>query len=467
LATLERDGGEWVYDEGSGRLYHGEDEITVDLFNDVNQSQVPVFHTIFKDDLRVLTNIKKEDGTYAVGTTADPEIFKQVKSGETFTKNGVKILGQSYTVCYEPIYNGTEFWGMMFTGVSQSMVISEAMRLILAIAISMAVALIAIVIISGRLLKRLSDRLIKEIDGSRGQLIDFSDSIQEISGKTAVETADITTAMNSVAAGATAQAAATQEAMTATEDFTRSLDAVNEQIRESGEYLKKINNYALDSEDAMVQLNKKLEDNNAIVESISRDIEEGVKNTMNAKSIVKTIDNLAFQINLLALNASVEAAHAGELGLGFAVVAEEIKNLAANSARSAAETADIIGEIVDTMQKTKDSNDALVAGNDEQIKKAEVVVEKMDAMKAGVREIEEKLDNISEKSASIQVVKGELVKVVQSLSSTAQENAAVSEEVCASAETVGADVDKLSKRLSEINDICNKMEEVVDFYGRE
>ncbi|SFB29106.1 Methyl-accepting chemotaxis protein [Acetitomaculum ruminis DSM 5522] len=466
LETIEKSEGKWKYDEKTARLYHGDDEITVELFDTVNNSEVPVFHTIFKDDLRVLTNIKKEDGSYATGTTADATIYATLKKGETYTQNGVKILGSSYTVCYEPIYNGDEFWGMAFTGVSQSTVTSETMKLLAAILISMFLSLLVIIIISNKVLKNLANKLIREIENGQDQLVDFSKRIKQISNRTTEETKEIAKAMNSVAQGATGQAAATQEAMSSTDEFTSSLDAVNEEIHNSRTSLSKITECAKGSTRAMVELNQSISDNNEIVEHISQDIEQGVKNTDNAQSIVKTIDDLAFQINLLALNASVEAAHAGAYGKGFAVVADEIKNLAENSAQSVAQTGNIITEIVETMKKIKESNDSFVESNLEQTKKAKAVVDAMNAMRDSVNDIEEKLNNINDKSDSIQTVKSELVKVVHALSRTAQDNAAASEEVCSSAETVGKDVADMERRLEEINDICDNLGGVIDFFGR-
>jgi len=89
-----------------------------------------------------------------------------------------------------------------------------------------------------------------------------------------------------------------------------------------------------------------IEEVNVSVMELTKSMKEITDSSKQTQNIIKNIDGIAFQTNLLALNAAVEAARAGEAGAGFAVVAEEVRNLAMRTAESARTTSDLIEDIV-------------------------------------------------------------------------------------------------------------------------
>lgn len=262
-------------------------------------------------------------------------------------------------------------------------------------------------------------------------LNDIVGSIIEATSQVSSGSEQVSSAAQSLSQGATEQAASLEE-------ITSSMHEMGSQTSTNAENASQANQLAGEAAKAAKNGQEKMNKMSISMEQINA-------NSEKTQKVVKTIDDIAFQTNLLALNAAVEAARAGVHGKGFAVVAEEVRNLAARSAKAAAETSELIEmsnkEIQGGVEISKQTGEALTEISENVSKTNDLVGEIAAAS--------------NEQAQGIKQVNQGLSQVDQ----VTQQNTANAEETASSSEEMSSQANMLQQLVGKFK-LKNKKETV-------
>ena len=245
----------------------------------------------------------------------------------------------------------------------------------------------------------------------------------------------IVAAARQVSVGAEQVAAASNELVSGSLHQTATIQSLTTQVSDLTQRIEKTAGDAQNANDSSHMAKEMLEDGMRSMDELVEAVQEIEQNANEIFKILKAIDDIAFQTNILSLNAAVEAARAGTAGKGFAVVADEVRNLAAKSAESAKSSAALIHRSVEATHR----GTALAAQTAQVLQK----------VMTGAGEVAEHIDHISEEAQrqaqSIQEINTHIAQisdVVQSSSSASEQSAATAEELSGQAELMNKLVGK-------------------------
>lgn len=240
-------------------------------------------------------------------------------------------------------------------------------------------------------------------------------SIQQVGQQIATGAAQVSDTSQSLSQGATIQASSLEEVSSSIAELSSQTQSNADSAAQANSLAEQVKVSAENGNKHMVTMTQSMQEIREAGQSISR--------------IIKAIDEIAFQTNLLALNAAVEAARAGVHGKGFAVVAEEVRNLAARSAKAARETAELIESSVEKTEKGA----AIADKNAESLKEVVAGVGKVSAFLA---EIAVASREQAEGIHQINLGLGQMDNVTQQNTASAEESAAAAEVLSGQAQAL-------------------------------
>ena len=233
-------------------------------------------------------------------------------------------------------------------------------------------------------------------------------NIREASMQVTTGSSQVASASHSLAAGSTEQASALEQVSAA-------IDEIAQRTKDNAQEVNVANNLVIEAKEGIVKGNYQMQEMMIAMDDIN-------KSSVDISKIIKVIDDIAFQTNILALNAAVEAARAGSYGKGFAVVAEEVRNLAAKSAKAASETAELIENSISRVEKG-----SIIAA--ETGAALSEIVDNIDRIVDIISKIAVASNEQATAITQIDMALGQVSEVVQSNSATSEQCAAASEEL--------------------------------------
>ncbi len=306
--------------------------------------------------------------------------------------------------------------------------------------------------------------IVGKIRNSSDTMSANSYELNDTSSQTLAANNEISKAVEDVAEGSTGMAASISkinenllEMSNETKDINASVDEIKNQTVAVQDSSKIMNDKIKSMQDSSHKMDEG-------ISAISKRIETVNTTVDKVSNIVSVIEEISSETNLLSLNASIEAARAGDAGKGFAVVAQEIRVLSDNTNTELENIKQIISSLVEECRYCVQASGTIVEDNAKQKEEIKAVLDEFGSLDEQIQKTAEKADEIEELVTAMIELNDDITKSSNSLTDVSAANAAATEEMNANIEELNAMMHGVSEMAGHMNNESDGLKEALSFF---
>lgn len=306
--------------------------------------------------------------------------------------------------------------------------------------------------------------IVGKIRNSSDTMSSNSYELNDTSSQTLAANNEISKAVEDVAEGSTGMAASISkinenllEMSNETKDINASVDEIKNQTVAVQDSSKIMNDKIKSMQDSSHKMDEG-------ISAISKRIETVNTTVDKVSNIVSVIEEISSETNLLSLNASIEAARAGDAGKGFAVVAQEIRVLSDNTNTELENIKQIISSLVEECRYCVQASGTIVEDNAKQKEEIKAVLDEFGSLDEQIQKTAEKADEIEELVTAMIELNDDITKSSNSLTDVSAANAAATEEMNANIEELNAMMHGVSEMAEHMNNESDGLKEALSFF---